>query len=98
MKFWPFPLLRTFDTNKKLTKLFIELSEKPVLSIEKTHYRHTVYFSDGVLTYWIANGAHAWACSGRYVTSTGSKFQWEDCMPSRYAVKISKEAFSFGSV
>lgn len=100
--FWPFPFIRNYKTDPRVSDLFIKFSSDPDLKLEIVgSHRITISCSHGVLSFWSSNAFYAWGSEGNYRSFTGETYTWsrqsysdslkgsedrEACLPSRWAV------------
>lgn len=89
MKFWPFPLIRTYKTSRDASAVFQRFIDAPDLCVlEKSEYWTTVSCSLGKLRFWSAGEYYAYGSKGAAESHTSSKsFGWWDVMPSRLVVR-----------
>lgn len=88
MKFWPFPIIRSYKAEPWLTDMtlrFADASDLKVLS--STQHHMTVVCSIGEFHFWQANRFYGYAMQGYVQLAGGNKVHWCDAQPSRYAVR-----------
>lgn len=96
MKLWPFPLARNYPTNGALTDVFLAFAAAPDLVLHEPDamrdiYYHKVSCSLGELRLWSGGEWYAWACRGTFTQQGFAPIEWDDEMPSRWAVKQMRE-------
>lgn len=87
MKFWPFPIVRVYETEQmpnELFKAFVNSDDFKILSSDEC--RTKVQCELGTLTFWSANKLYAYGKSGEADLLT-YKLAWNDGLPSRYWVR-----------
>lgn len=88
MKFWPFPLIRVYRENKRVTKIFLMFaSSKNLRILREGVHEITLTCEHGDLLFWNANKYYAWGKIGCFSTPEGSGLKWVDELPSRYAAR-----------
>lgn len=93
LKFWPFPLLCNYASDKAVTALFLDFARSSDLELaaQDRHYLN-LKCAIGSIRFWNANRYYAWAQDGCFESAAGGKHYWRDEMPSRYAMREMRRA------